>query len=71
MGGQPSATVWRMVTAEALPLVGVVVGFPALRIKGVSDLREVKLAFMEVDGEVSVIREDWAEPLRKGDITRG
>ena len=40
----------------------------ALRIQGVSDLREVKLAVLEVDGEVSVIREEWAEPLQKGDI---
>lgn len=40
----------------------------ALRLKGVADLREVKLAIMEVDGEVSVIKEEWAEPLQKGDI---
>src|SRR5688500_10500433 len=42
--------------------------FAALRLQGVSDIREVKLAVMEVDGEVSVIKEDWAEPLRKGDV---
>lgn len=40
----------------------------ALRLQGVSDLREVKLALMEVDGQVSVIRHDWAEPLRKADV---
>jgi uncharacterized membrane protein YcaP (DUF421 family) len=40
----------------------------ALRLQGVSDLREVKLALMEVDGVVSVIREDWAQPLQKSDI---
>ncbi len=40
----------------------------ALRLQGVSDLREVKLALMEVDGQVSVIRQDWAEPLQKSDI---
>ena len=39
-----------------------------LRLQGVSDMREVKLALMEVDGVVSVIREEWAEPLRKADI---
>ena len=44
--------------------------YAALRLRGVSDIREVKLAVMEVDGEVSVIKEDWAEPLRKGDIDR-
>ena len=44
--------------------------FAALRLQGVSDMREVKVAVMEVDGEVSVIKEDWAEPLRKGDIEK-
>lgn len=40
----------------------------ALRLRGISDIREVKEAVMEVDGEVSVIKEEWAEPLRKGDV---
>ncbi len=40
----------------------------ALRLKEVVDMREVKSAFMEVDGEVSVIKEDWAEPLQKSDV---
>lgn len=40
----------------------------ALRLQGISDVREVKLALMEVDGQVSVIREAWAEPLQKSDI---
>ena len=40
----------------------------ALRLQGITDLREVKLALMEVDGVVSVIREEWAEPLQKADI---
>ena len=34
----------------------------ALRLKDVSDMREVKAAFMEVDGEVSVIREEGELP---------
>lgn len=42
----------------------------ALRIQGVTDLKEVKQALLEVDGEVSVIREDWAEPLQKGDLKK-
>jgi len=42
----------------------------ALRIQGVTDLKEVKQARLEVDGEVSVIREDWAEPLQKGDLKK-
>ena len=40
----------------------------ALRLQGVADMREVKLAVMEVDGQVSVIREEWAEPLQKADL---
>jgi len=40
----------------------------ALRLQGVTDMREVKSAYMEVDGVVSVIREEWAEPLQKSDV---
>lgn len=40
----------------------------ALRLVGVSDMREVKEAIVEADGEVSVIKEEWAEALRKGDV---
>lgn len=40
----------------------------ALRLNDVSDLRAVKSAIMEVDGQLSVIREEWAEPLTKGDL---
>jgi uncharacterized membrane protein YcaP (DUF421 family) len=40
----------------------------ALRLQGVADMREVKLAILEVDGQVSVIREEWAEPLQKSDV---
>jgi uncharacterized membrane protein YcaP (DUF421 family) len=39
-----------------------------LRLSGVEDLREVKQAQVESDGQVSVIREKWAEPLRRGDV---
>ena len=40
----------------------------ALRLQGIADMREVKLAVVEVDGVVSVLRQDWAEPLQKGDV---
>jgi uncharacterized membrane protein YcaP (DUF421 family) len=43
----------------------------ALRLAGVTDLREVKLALMEVDGVVSVIREPWAETAQKRDLPGG
>lgn len=40
-----------------------------LRLQSVSDIREVKLAQMEVDGAVSVLREEWAEPATKSDVS--
>ena len=39
-----------------------------LRQSGVDDVREVKLATVENDGRVSVLKEDWAEELQKGDV---
>lgn len=39
-----------------------------LRLHDIAEVREVKLATIENDGQVSVIREDWAEPLQKGDV---
>lgn len=38
-----------------------------LRLKGIDDLGKVKLAQVENDGKLSVLRQDWAEPLEKGD----
>jgi uncharacterized membrane protein YcaP (DUF421 family) len=43
----------------------------AMRLKDISDMREVKSALLEVDGQVSVIREDWAEQLTKRDLRGG
>jgi uncharacterized membrane protein YcaP (DUF421 family) len=40
----------------------------ALRLQGVLDPGEVKLAQVETDGLISVIRQDWAEPLQKKDL---
>jgi uncharacterized membrane protein YcaP (DUF421 family) len=42
----------------------------SLRLHGISDMREVKLATMEVDGLVSVIKEEWAENLQKIDLQK-
>jgi uncharacterized membrane protein YcaP (DUF421 family) len=39
-----------------------------LRLQGIDVLREVKLAIVENDGQVSVIRQSWAEPLQKADL---
>ena len=39
-----------------------------LRLQGVDDIREVKLAMVETDGVVSVIKEDWAETVQKADL---
>ena len=39
-----------------------------LRLEGIDDMDEVKLAMIEVDGEVSVLRKDEAETIRKKDL---
>ena len=39
-----------------------------LRLHGIDDLREVKVAIIEYNGELSVIRQDWAEPVQKADV---
>ena len=43
----------------------------ALRLQEISDLSTVKLATVEPDGEVSVLREDWAEPACQADLENG
>ena len=40
----------------------------ALRLQGIDDIREVKIAALEVDGIVSVIKESWAETVQKQDL---
>jgi uncharacterized membrane protein YcaP (DUF421 family) len=40
----------------------------ALRLQGIGSAEDVKLAQVETDGEVSVIKQDWAEPLQKKDL---
>jgi len=39
-----------------------------LRLNGVDDIGEVRLATVETDGQVSVLRQDWAKTLQKGDL---
>ncbi|HEU4525822.1 MAG TPA: YetF domain-containing protein, partial [Gemmatimonadales bacterium] len=39
-----------------------------LRQGGIDDMREVKLATVENDGRVSVLKQSWAEELQKGDL---
>lgn len=40
----------------------------ALRLHGIDDMREVRLAALEVDGIVSVIKHHWAETVQKSDV---
>jgi uncharacterized membrane protein YcaP (DUF421 family) len=42
-----------------------------LRLDGVDDIEEVRLATVETDGQVSVLRQDWAKTLQKGDLDPG
>lgn len=39
-----------------------------LRLNQIEDIREVKFAIMENDGEVSVLKHKWAEPIQKADL---
>lgn len=39
-----------------------------LRLNEIDDIKEVKKAMLESDGEISFILEEWAKPLQKGDI---
>jgi uncharacterized membrane protein YcaP (DUF421 family) len=39
-----------------------------LRQQSMDDIREVKLAILEPSGQVSVIKQDWAETVRKADL---
>jgi uncharacterized membrane protein YcaP (DUF421 family) len=39
-----------------------------LRSQGIHDMREVKLAIVEQDGSVSVLKHSWAEAVQKADI---
>jgi uncharacterized membrane protein YcaP (DUF421 family) len=41
-----------------------------LRLQGVSDVREVKRATIEVDGEISVLKQEWAENAQRSDVVR-
>ena len=38
------------------------------RERGIDDIREVKLAVVEEDGKVSVVKRAWAVPLQKADL---
>lgn len=39
-----------------------------LRLISIEELKEVKKATLEPNGQVSVIQEEWAKPLQKGDL---
>ena len=41
-----------------------------LRHQGIQDMREVRLAIVEHDGSVSVLRHSWAEAAQKSDVVK-
>jgi uncharacterized membrane protein YcaP (DUF421 family) len=43
--------------------------FSGLRLMEVDDVKEVKQATLEPNGEISVILEDWAKPVQKQDLS--
>jgi uncharacterized membrane protein YcaP (DUF421 family) len=41
-----------------------------LREAGIHDMREVHLAIVELNGNVSVLKQAWAEPAQKADVSK-
>jgi uncharacterized membrane protein YcaP (DUF421 family) len=41
-----------------------------LRAQGIHDMREVRLAIVEHDGSVSVLKHSWADPAQKSDVLK-
>jgi uncharacterized membrane protein YcaP (DUF421 family) len=41
-----------------------------LRLQGVAELSEIKQAMLEPDGAISVLKQDWAQPLQKRDLQK-
>jgi uncharacterized membrane protein YcaP (DUF421 family) len=41
-----------------------------LRTQGIHDMREVRMAVVEYDGSVSVLKHTWAEPAQKADVIK-
>ena len=41
-----------------------------LRMQGVHDMREVRLAVVEIDGSLSVLKHTWADPAQKADMLK-
>lgn len=40
-----------------------------LRLMSVDDIKEVKQATLEPNGQISVLKEDWAKPIQKQDLS--
>ena len=45
--------------------------FAELRLNGIDDVKEVKQATLEPNGQVSVLKEEWAKPIQKQDLSTG
>ena len=41
-----------------------------LRTEGVHDIREVHFAVVELDGTVSILKHEWADPAQKADVVQ-
>ena len=41
-----------------------------LRSEGIHDMREVHLAVVELDGTVSILKHEWADPAQKADVVK-
>jgi uncharacterized membrane protein YcaP (DUF421 family) len=57
--------VWTGMRAERLNEQDV---WAMLRLQGILDMREVYLATLETDGELSVLKHDWADRAQRADV---
>jgi uncharacterized membrane protein YcaP (DUF421 family) len=44
--------------------------YSQLRMQSIDDIQEVKCATLEPSGQISVIQEEWARPVQKGDLPK-
>lgn len=44
--------------------------YSGLRLMSIDDIKEVKQATLEPNGQISVLKEDWAKPVQKQDLSK-
>jgi uncharacterized membrane protein YcaP (DUF421 family) len=44
--------------------------YSEMRINSIGDIKEVKVATLETNGQISFVKEEWAQELQKGDLPK-